>query len=55
MVDQGGNNFGDRAMYSCNENFVLDPAESVLRICMRNDWSGADPVCGKEENAAQGA
>lgn len=41
-----GTDFGDIATYTCNNNFVLEPAESATRTCMTNDWSGVDPLCG---------
>ena len=46
-VNQMGNNFGDTATYTCNENFVLDFPDSETRTCMENDWSGEDPTCCK--------
>ena len=45
MVSLSGDN--SIARYTCNQQYILVPPEFENRICLENDWSGAEPECGK--------
>ena len=34
------------AVYECDANFELIPADSMTRTCEENNWTGEDPRCG---------
>ena len=50
VVDQSqGTQFRAVALYSCQEGYVLTPAESASRTCTdTGKWSGSEPKCESE-------
>ena len=50
IVDQSqGTQFRAVALYSCQDGYVLTPAESESRTCTdTGEWSGSEPTCESE-------